>query len=220
MNFVKKIKQLEIDLQIVHNPAMLLLFEETILDGEGFDGRYIEIFSKERLVSYLEGEIGFDEILKSANIGSKHFNEKYPLLGDIEDRLEYLKEKSDSPLNKGQRIFMDVILHSNFTYIPLWNGTRVHKYHLITLLSVIDWFSYFIGTGGWGEEDTLVVIGTDRGFIRRDIELVLPLDIVEHLIVELDKVGHLSDQNAKKWIEESKEHNKKRGAEIASKLGL
>lgn len=109
---------------------------------------------------------------------------------------------------------MDSLLKSECISIPLYNGNSVDKYYLLTLLSVIEWFPYFFSAGGWGNDDTVLVIGINHDFLSSDIEIMLPIKEMEKLICKLDKMNQLSDPNAKTWIEISKEHYEQKDKEI------
>lgn len=219
MNFVQVVRELDMNLSVSYSPRYLLYSNESIIEGECFlEDKLSEVLSDENLELYLEGEIGFNEMFKKVSITREEVEKENSLVSDLEDRLEYLKNRKDIKLSDGQRIVMDALLKSNCTSISLYNGNSVDKYYLLTLLSVIEWFPYFFSAGGWGNDDTVLVIGIDHDFLSSDIEIMLPIKEVERLIYKLDSANQLSDQNAKKWIENSKQHYEKKDKEIEQKL--
>ncbi|MBE7106131.1 hypothetical protein FT637_24920 [Bacillus cereus] len=209
------------DLSVSDKPRYLLYSNERIIEGESFcEGVYSEVFSAENLELYLEGKIDFDEMFEKTGVKKENIKNRNVIVSDLEERLEYLKNRKDMNINEGQRIVMDALLKSECTSFALWNGNAVDKYYLLTLLSVIEWFPYLVLIGGWGNNDTVLAIAFDHDFVSSDIEIMLPIKETEKLIYKLDKVNQLCDPNAKKWIEESKIHYREKDKEIEGRLNV
>ncbi|PDY14194.1 hypothetical protein COO16_04070 [Bacillus pseudomycoides] len=206
------------DLSVSRDPIEILFFNERINEGRSFYiVGYEEVFSVEILESYLKDEMKFKDILtrcKSCERELPYLDEFVPLL---EERLEYLKNKQKIIRNEGHHIVMNALLNSKCTSFALYDGD-VDKYYLLTLLSIIEWSPYFMSCVGWGRNDTILAIAIDIPFVSSDIEILLPIEETEKLIYDLDKVNELCDQNAKKWIAESKEHYMEKNKEIEQKL--
>ncbi|TKI79815.1 hypothetical protein [Bacillus mycoides] len=219
MNFVQVVRELNMDLMVSNRPRYLLYSNERIIEGESIsEGILSEVLSDGNLESYLNGEINFNEMFKRVGMTRERIEKENFVISDLEDRLEYLKYRKGFNFDVGQRIVVDVLLKSECTSFALHNGNSVDKYYLLTLLSVIEWSPYFFSEGGWGNDDTVLAIAIDHEFLSSDIEIILPIKEVEMLIYKLDKVNRLSDQNAKKWIESSKQHYKEKDKEIEQKL--
>ncbi|NWK72608.1 hypothetical protein HWX41_27185 [Bacillus paramycoides] len=207
------------DLSVSNSPRYLLYSNERVIEGESFsEGILSEVLSDENLELYLEGEIDFNEMFKKVGATREEVEKGNLIISDLEDRLEYLKNRKELILGEGQRIVMDALLKSSCTSLALYNGNSVDKYYLLTLLSVIEWSPYFFSAGGWGNDDTVLAIAIDHDFISSDIEIMLPIKETEKLIYKLDKVNQLCDPNAKKWIEESKIHYREKDKEIEQEL--
>ncbi|WP_257144141.1 hypothetical protein [Bacillus cereus] len=221
MNFVRVIRELNMDLILSDSPSHLLYINEIIIEGEGIsEGILGEVLSSENLELYLEGEIDFDDMFTKVGVTRAEIEKENLIVSDLEDRLEYLKNRKELNLNEGQRIVMDALLNSDCISLALFNGKTVDKYYLLTLLSVIEWSPYFYSVGGWGNDDTVLAIAIDHDFLSSDIEIMLPIKEVEKLIYKLDKANQLCDPNAKKWIVQSKQHYEKKDNEIKEKLKL
>ncbi|WP_257143453.1 hypothetical protein [Bacillus cereus] len=219
MNFVRVIRELNMDLLLSDSPSHLLYINEIIIEGEGIsEGILGEVLSAENLELYLEGKIDFDEMFTKVGVTRAEIEKENLIVSDLEDRLEYLKNRKELNLNEGQRIVMDALLNSGCISLALFNGKTVDKYYLLTLLSVIEWSPYFYSVGGWGNNDTVLAIAIDHDFLSSDIEIMLPIKEAEKLICKLDKANQLCDPNAKKWIVQSKQHYEKKDNEIKEKL--
>ncbi|MCU4771059.1 hypothetical protein [Bacillus toyonensis] len=219
MNFVRVIRKLNMDLLLSDSPSHLLYINEIIIEGEGIsEGILGEVLSAENLELYLEGKIDFDEMFTKVGVTRAEIEKENLIVSDLEDRLEYLKNRKELNLNEGQRIVMDALLNSGCISLALFNGKTVDKYYLVTLLSVIEWSPYFYSVGGWGNNDTVLAIAIDHDFLSSDIEIMLPIKEAEKLICKLDKANQLCDPNAKKWIVQSKQHYEKKDNEIKEKL--
>ncbi|MEB8858902.1 hypothetical protein P4H06_21455 [Bacillus cereus] len=219
MNFVRVIRELNMDLLLSDSPSHLLYINEIIIEGEGIsEGILGEVLSAENLELYLEGKIDFDEMFTKVGVTRAEIEKENLIVSDLEDRLEYLKNRKELNLNEGQRIVMDALLNSGCISLALFNGKAVDKYYLLTLLSVIEWSPYFYSVGGWGNNDTVLAIAIDHDFLSSDIEIMLPIKEAEKLICKLDKANQLCDPNAKKWIVQSKQHYEKKDNEIKEKL--
>ncbi|WP_260851840.1 hypothetical protein [Bacillus cereus] len=220
MNFVRVIRELNMDLLLSDSPSHLLYINE-IIEGEGIsEGILGEVLSAENLELYLEEKIDFDEMFTKVGVTRDEIEKENLIVSDLEDRLEYLKNRKELNLNEGQRIVMDALLNSGCISLALFNGKTFDKYYLLTLLSVIEWSPYFYSVGGWGNNDTVLAIAIDHDFLSSDIEIMLPIKEVEKLIYKLDKANQLCDPNAKKWIVQSKQHYEKKDNEIKEKLKL
>ncbi|PEF45196.1 hypothetical protein CON22_17825 [Bacillus cereus] len=207
------------DLSVSYSPRYLLYSNERIIAGEGIsEGILSEILSDKNLELYLGGKISFKEMFKRMGVTREKIEKENSIVSDIEDRLEYLKNRKDVKLDAGQRIVMDALLKSACTTFALWNGNAVDKYYLLTLLSIIEWSPYFYSAGGWGNDDTVLAIAIDHEFLSSDIEIMLPIKEAEKLIYRLDKANQLCDPNTKKWIESSKQHYEEKDKEIEQKL--
>ncbi|PFC57285.1 hypothetical protein CN267_27135 [Bacillus cereus] len=207
------------DLLLSDSPSHLLYINEIIIEGEGIsEGILGEVLSAENLELYLEGKIDFDEMFTKVGVTRAEIEKENLIVSDLEDRLEYLKNRKELNLNEGQRIVMDALLNSGCISLALFNGKTVDKYYLLTLLSVIEWSPYFYSVGGWGNNDTVLAIAIDHDFLSSDIEIMLPIKEAEKLICKLDKANQLCDPNAKKWIVQSKQHYEKKDNEIKEKL--
>ncbi|MFJ1106765.1 hypothetical protein [Bacillus albus] len=219
MNFVRVIRKLNMDLLLSDSPSHLLYINEIIIEGEGIsEGILGEVLSAENLELYLEGKIDFDEMFTKVGVTRAEIEKENLIVSDLEDRLEYLKNRKELNLNEGQRIVMDALLNSGCISLALFNGKTVDKYYLLTLLSVIEWSPYFYSVGGWGNNDTVLAIAIDHDFLSSDIEIMLPIKEAEKLICKLDKANQLCDPNVKKWIVQSKQHYEKKDNEIKEKL--
>ncbi|WP_406904366.1 hypothetical protein [Bacillus cereus] len=219
MNFVRVIRELNMDLLLSDSPSHLLYINEIIIEGKGIsEGILGEVLSAENLELYLEGKIDFDEMFTKVGVTRAEIEKENLIVSDLEDRLEYLKNRKELNLNEGQRIVMDALLNSGCISLALFNGKTIDKYYLLTLLSVIEWSPYFFSEGGWGNDDTVLAIAIDHDFLSSDIEIILPIKEVEVLIYKLDKANQLCDPNAKKWIVQSKQHYEKKDNEIEEKL--
>ncbi|MGA4465941.1 hypothetical protein ACPA2L_25375 [Bacillus bombysepticus] len=219
MNFVQVVRDLNMDLSVSDRPRYLLYSNEIIIEGESVsEGILSKVLSVENLELYLNGEMNFNEIFKRLGINREKIEKENLFISDVEDRLEYLKNREIPMLNNGQRIVMKALLKSDCISFPLHNGNSVDKYYLLTLLSVIEWSPYFFSEGGWGNDDTVLAIAIDHDFLSSDIEIILPIKEVEELIYKLDKANQLCDPNAKKWIVQSKQHYEKKDNEIEEKL--
>lgn len=219
MNFVQIVRELNMDLSVSDRPRYLLYSNEIIIEGESVsEGILSKVLSVENLELYLKGEMNFNEMFKRLGINREQKERESLFISDIEDRLEYLKNREIPMLNKGQRIVMKALLKSDCISLPLHNGNSVDKYYLLTLLSVIEWSPYFFSEGGWGNDDTVLAIAIDHDFLSSDIEILLPIEETQKLIYELDEIGALSYHKAKEWIEESKQHYEKKDNEIEEKL--
>ncbi|MDA2101356.1 hypothetical protein PDM83_26390 [Bacillus cereus] len=233
MDFLKVIKELNLDLSVCHTPIDILFFNERVMEGRSFyNVGYGDLFPAEVIDLFLKGEMNLDGILEMevdeifarkifANYefhkdraSLPHWDEFSPLL---RERLEYLKNRKDFAMNEANYIVMKAILNSKCTSLPLWEGV-VDKYYLLTLLSIIEWSPYFTSVGGWGRDDTILSIAVDNVFVSSDIEILLPVEETEKLIYELDEIGALSYQKVKEWIENSKQHYEKKDKEIERKL--
>ncbi|HDR6259356.1 TPA: hypothetical protein QCU36_005116 [Bacillus cereus] len=209
------------DLLLSDSPSHLLYINEIIIEGEGIsEGILGEVLSAENLELYLEGKIDFDEMFTKVGVTRAEIEKENLIVSDLEDRLEYLKNRKELNLNEGQRIVMDALLNSGCISLALFNGKTIDKYYLLTLLSVIEWSPYFYSVGGWGINDTVLAIAINHDFLSSDIEIMLPIKEVEKLIYKLDKANQLCDPNAKKWIVQSKQHYEKKDNEIKEKLKL
>lgn len=207
------------DLLLSDSPSHLLYINEIIIEGEGIsEGILGEVLSAENLELYLEGKIDFDEMFTKVGVTRAEIEKENLIVSDLEDRLEYLKNRKELNLNEGQRIVMDALLNSGCISLALFNGKTVDKYYLLTLLSVIEWSPYFYSVGGWGNNDTVLAIAIDHDFLSSDIEIMLPIKEAEKLICKLDKANQLCDPNVKKWIVQSKQHYEKKDNEIKEKL--
>ncbi|OWT48588.1 hypothetical protein CER22_25010 [Bacillus sp. K2I17] len=207
------------DLSVSDRPRYLLYSNEIIIEGESVsEGILSKVLSVENLELYLNGEMNFNEMFKRLGINREKIEKENLFISDVEDRLEYLKNREIPMLNNGQRIVMKALLKSDCISFPLHNGNSVDKYYLLTLLSVIEWSPYFFSEGGWGNDDTVLAIAIDHDFLSSDIEITLPIKEVEELIYKLDKANQLCDPNAKKWIVQSKQHYEKKDNEIEEKL--
>ncbi|MCU5651617.1 hypothetical protein OCB00_26120 [Bacillus cereus] len=219
MNFVKVVRDLNMDLSVSDRPRYLLYSNEIIIEGESVsEGILSKVLSVENLELYLNGEMNFNEMFKRLGINREKIKKENLFISDVEDRLEYLKNREMPMLNNGQRIVMKALLKSDCINFSLHNGNSVDKYYLLTLLSVIEWSPYFFSEGGWGNDDTVLAIAIDHDFLSSDIEIILPIKEVEELIYKLDKGNQLCDPNAKKWIVQSKQHYEKKDNEIEEKL--
>lgn len=219
MNFVQVVRHLNMHLSTSTSPRYLLYSNEGIIEGTSLsEGVLGKVLSDENLELYLKGKITFDEMFNKVGLIRDEVERDNLIVSDIEDRLAYLKNRENPVLNEGQRTVMDSLLKSECISIPLYNGNSVDKYYLLTLLSVIEWFPYFFSAGGWGNDDTVLVIGINHDFLSSDIEIMLPIKEMEKLICKLDKMNQLSDPNAKTWIEISKEHYEQKDKEIEKKL--
>ncbi|WP_256943735.1 hypothetical protein [Bacillus sp. K2I17] len=219
MNFVQVVRDLNMDLSVSDRPRYLLYSNEIIIEGESVsEGILSKVLSVENLELYLNGEMNFNEMFKRLGINREKIEKENLFISDVEDRLEYLKNREIPMLNNGQRIVMKALLKSDCISFPLHNGNSVDKYYLLTLLSVIEWSPYFFSEGGWGNDDTVLAIAIDHDFLSSDIEITLPIKEVEELIYKLDKANQLCDPNAKKWIVQSKQHYEKKDNEIEEKL--
>ncbi|MEM5678880.1 hypothetical protein AAHB46_00795 [Bacillus paranthracis] len=211
MNFVQVVRDLNMDLSVSDRPRYLLYSNEIIIEGESVsEGILSKVLSVENLELYLNGEMNFNEMFKRLGINREKIKKENLFISDVEDRLEYLKNREMPMLNNGQRIVMKALLKSDCINFSLHNGNSVDKYYLLTLLSVIEWSPYFFSEGGWGNDDTVLAIAIDHDFLSSDIEIILPIKEVEELIYKLDKANQLCDPNAKKWIVQSKQHYEKR----------
>ncbi|EJP83522.1 hypothetical protein BJR07_29105 [Bacillus cereus] len=207
------------DLSVSDRPRYLLYSNEIIIEGESVsEGILSKVLSVENLELYLNGEMNFNEMFKRLGINREKIKKENLFISDVEDRLEYLKNREMPMLNNGQRIVMKALLKSDCINFSLHNGNSVDKYYLLTLLSVIEWSPYFFSEGGWGNDDTVLAIAIDHDFLSSDIEIILPIKEVEELIYKLDKANQLCDPNAKKWIVQSKQHYEKKDNEIEEKL--
>ncbi|SMD71235.1 hypothetical protein BACERE00176_00197 [Bacillus paranthracis] len=207
------------DLSVSDRPRYLLYSNEIIIEGESVsEGILSKVLSVENLELYLNGEMNFNEMFKRLGINREKIKKENLFISDVEDRLEYLKNREIPMLNNGQRIVMKALLKSDCINFSLHNGNSVDKYYLLTLLSVIEWSPYFFSEGGWGNDDTVLAIAIDHDFLSSDIEIILPIKEVEELIYKLDKANQLCDPNAKKWIVQSKQHYEKKDNEIEEKL--
>ncbi|MBE7122010.1 hypothetical protein [Bacillus cereus] len=221
MNFVQVVRELNMDLMVSNRPRYLLYSNERIIEGESISESILsEVLSDGNLESYLNGEINFNEMFKRVGMTRERIEKENFIISDLEERLEYLKNRKEFNFDVGQRIVVDALLNSECTSFALHNGNSVDKYYLLTLLSVIEWSPYFFSEGGWGNDDTVLAIAIDHEFLSSDIEIILPIKEVEMLIYKLDKVNRLSDQNAKKWIESSKRHYEEKDKEIEQKLSV
>ncbi|GAB6632061.1 MULTISPECIES: hypothetical protein [Bacillus cereus group] len=219
MNFVQVVRDLNMDLSVSDRPRYLLYSNEIIIEGESVsEGILSKVLSVENLELYLNGEMNFNEMFKRLGINREKIKKENLFISDVEDRLEYLKNREMPMLNNGQRIVMKALLKSDCINFSLHNGNSVDKYYLLTLLSVIEWSPYFFSEGGWGNDDTVLAIAIDHDFLSSDIEIILPIKEVEELIYKLDKANQLCDPNAKKWIVQSKQHYEKKDNEIEEKL--
>ncbi|WP_258959652.1 hypothetical protein [Bacillus paranthracis] len=219
MNFVQVVRDLNMDLSVSDRPRYLLYSNEIIIEGESVsEGILSKVLSVENLELYLNGEMNFNEMFKRLGINREKIKKENLFISDVEDRLEYLKNREIPMLNNGQRIVMKALLKSDCINFSLHNGNSVDKYYLLTLLSVIEWSPYFFSEGGWGNDDTVLAIAIDHDFLSSDIEIILPIKEVEELIYKLDKANQLCDPNAKKWIVQSKQHYEKKDNEIEEKL--
>ncbi|OKA29178.1 hypothetical protein BJR06_29725, partial [Bacillus cereus] len=206
-------------LSVSDRPRYLLYSNEIIIEGESVsEGILSKVLSVENLELYLNGEMNFNEMFKRLGINREKIKKENLFISDVEDRLEYLKNREMPMLNNGQRIVMKALLKSDCINFSLHNGNSVDKYYLLTLLSVIEWSPYFFSEGGWGNDDTVLAIAIDHDFLSSDIEIILPIKEVEELIYKLDKANQLCDPNAKKWIVQSKQHYEKKDNEIEEKL--
>ncbi|MCU5019614.1 hypothetical protein OCD65_23305 [Bacillus paranthracis] len=221
MNFVQVVRDLNMDLSVSDRPRYLLYSNEIIIEGESVsEGILSKVLSVENLELYLNGDMNFNEMFKRLGINREKIVKEKLFISDVEDRLEYLKNREIPMLNNGQRIVMKALLKSDCISFPLHNGNSVDKYYLLTLLSVIEWSPYFFSEGGWGNDDTVLAIAIDHDFLSSDIEIILPIKEVEELIYKLDKANQLCDPNAKKWIVQSKQHYEKKDNEIEEKLNF
>ncbi|MCC2477189.1 hypothetical protein SIM55_23230 [Bacillus cereus group sp. BfR-BA-02675] len=221
MNFVQVVRDLNMDLSVSDRPRYLLYSNEIIIEGESVsEGILSKVLSVENLELYLNGDMNFNEMFKRLGINREKIEKEKLFISDVEDRLEYLKNREIPMLNNGQRIVMKALLKSDCISFPLHNGNSVDKYYLLTLLSVIEWSPYFFSEGGWGNDDTVLAIAIDHDFLSSDIEIILPIKEVEELIYKLDKANQLCDPNAKKWIVQSKQHYEKKDNEIEEKLNF
>ncbi|WP_080492887.1 hypothetical protein [Bacillus cereus] len=206
-------------MSVSDRPRYLLYSNEIIIEGESVsEGILSKVLSVENLELYLNGEMNFNEMFKRLGINREKIKKENLFISDVEDRLEYLKNREMPMLNNGQRIVMKALLKSDCINFSLHNGNSVDKYYLLTLLSVIEWSPYFFSEGGWGNDDTVLAIAIDHDFLSSDIEIILPIKEVEELIYKLDKANQLCDPNAKKWIVQSKQHYEKKDNEIEEKL--
>ncbi|EJQ72850.1 hypothetical protein IGK_05517 [Bacillus toyonensis] len=207
------------DLSVSDRPRYLLYSNEIIIEGESIsEGILSKVLSVENLELYLNGEICFNEMFKRLGINREKIEKENLFISDVEDRLEYLKNREIPILNNGQRIVMNALLKSDCINLSLHNGNSVDKYYLLTLLSVIEWSPYFFSECGWGNDDTVLAIAIDHDFLSSDIEIILPTKEAEKLIYKLDRANQLCDPNAKKWIVQSKQHYEKKDNEIEEKL--
>ncbi|MGR5920950.1 hypothetical protein ACT7DD_14800 [Bacillus paranthracis] len=152
MNFVQVVRDLNMDLSVSDRPRYLLYSNEIIIEGESVsEGILSKVLSVENLELYLNGEMNFNEMFKRLGINREKIKKENLFISDVEDRLEYLKNREMPMLNNGQRIVMKALLKSDCINFSLHNGNSVDKYYLLTLLSVIEWSPYFFSEGWLGK---------------------------------------------------------------------
>ncbi|MGR5881116.1 hypothetical protein ACT7DC_02740 [Bacillus cereus] len=203
MNFIREMKECNINLQSSCDPLEILFFEEKTLQGRIFhDYRYYRflsnLFTIETLEHYLEGEMEFQDILEEREKPEENLPHLDELLLKLEPRLEHIRAKKRPMLNLKQTIIMKALLQSDSVHIPIVCFRRsIHKYKLLTMLSVVDWSCDVMHSYGSGCCDTTVLIDLDKEFHTSEFEIMLPLQEMKHLICELEKNKLFQNSNDK-----------------------
>lgn len=211
MNFIREMKEFNINLQSSCDPLEILFFEEKTLQGRVFhDYRYNRFFSSlftiETLEHYLEGEMEFQDILEEREKPEENLPHSDELLLKLEPRLGHIRAKKSPMLDLKQTIIMNALLQSDSVYIPIvCFGRSIHKYKLLTLLSIVDWSCDVMHSYGSGCCDTTVLIDLDKEFHTSEFEIMLPLQEMKHLICKLEenklfKYSSTDEDNVVDWI--------------------
>lgn len=91
-------------------------------------------------------------------------------------------------LDLKQTIIMNALLQSDSVHIPIVHFERsIHKYKLLTLLSIVDWSCDVMHSYGSGCCDITVLFDLDKEFHTSEFEIMLPLQEMKHLICKLEE---------------------------------
>ena len=219
--FIQKIKEYDMDDMLVRHPLQILFFEELQVKNRVLHwSNYEKVFTETRIQHYLEDKLPFQDIVTAGNQEGIHLPHRRELLAKLKKRLRYFKKREEKELSEEQKYVIRTLLERDMFYFPLYDGSSVWKYHLIMLLTLIDWKPYVIKFVGGGSYDAALYLETSDAFMESNLEIVLPLEDMSAFVTALQEIKKEESKETREWVETSMRHHKEKSESIRKKLSF
>ena len=220
INIVKLLEELKLNSLIKAEPIRFILFNEFYLEEiTTLDiYKYRFLLTKEVLEEYFDKDIKVTDLVKYNDV--EKLDPIYKeFLQVICERLENIKSVEFPKMTDYRKTILKAILNSNNIFISLPNREKtIHKYELITFLSLIEWESYAISnTFGWDSHYTSIEFEFDHIFNIGKLEVHLSQSEMKSLYESLPKLKY---EETSKGISEISDIYSERNKEIIASLSL